>query len=109
MAEAILFVVGVNRFTKASKREIALAMGMKKYLGFAATSLLAIASTTVPAETAPANGSGAYATGKYRNLFAEDGHLKHSIRHKIDAAYKQLFHGDPHTQAIAFAAGSNAN
>lgn len=28
---------------------------------------------------------------------------------KIDSAYQQLFHVDPQTQAIAFAAGRNAN
>ncbi|MES1191632.1 MAG: hypothetical protein ABUS47_11215 [Steroidobacter sp.] len=28
---------------------------------------------------------------------------------KIDSAYQQLFHGDPQAQAIAFAAGCNAN
>jgi oligosaccharide reducing-end xylanase len=61
------------------------------------------------AETAPEDGSGAYATGKYRNLFAEDGHSKKEIRAKIEAAYQQLFHGDKQTQAIAFDAGSNAN
>ena len=57
----------------------------------------------------PADGSGAYATGKYRNLFAEDGHSKQEVRAKIEKAYNQLFHGDPKTEAIAFAAGSNAN
>jgi oligosaccharide reducing-end xylanase len=61
------------------------------------------------ASAQPGDGSGAYATGKYRNLFAEDGHSQREIRAKIDAAYQQLFHGDPQTQAIAFAAGSNAN
>ena len=55
------------------------------------------------------DGVGAFATGKYRNLFEEDGHSKREIKAKIDAAYRQLFHGDPQTQAIAFAAGSNAN
>ena len=57
----------------------------------------------------PADGSGAYATGKYRNLFAEDGHSKQEVQAKIEKAYNQLFHGDPKTEAIAFAAGSNAN
>jgi oligosaccharide reducing-end xylanase len=57
----------------------------------------------------PGNGSGAYATGKYRNLFAEDGHSKTEIRTRIDTAFQQLFHGDPQQQAIAFAAGTNAN
>ena len=58
---------------------------------------------------APDDGHGAYATGHYRDLFAEDGHSQQEIQSKIDAAYQQLFHGDPQTQAIAFAAGSNAN
>ncbi|MGB6609769.1 MAG: glycosyl hydrolase family 8, partial [Acidobacteriaceae bacterium] len=61
------------------------------------------------AQTALSDGNGAYATGNYRNLFKEDGHSEKQIRAKIDAAYQQLFHGDPQTQAIAFAAGSNAN
>jgi oligosaccharide reducing-end xylanase len=55
------------------------------------------------------DGSGAYASGHYRNLFKEDGHTEKQIRAKIDAAWQQLFHGDPQTQALAFAAGSNAN
>ena len=55
------------------------------------------------------DGTGAYVTSNYRNMFAEDGHSKKEIKAKIDAAYEQLFHGDPKTQAIAFAAGSNAN
>jgi oligosaccharide reducing-end xylanase len=52
---------------------------------------------------------GAYATGMYRNLFAEDGHSARAIQAKIDAAYAQLFHGDLQTQAIAFSAGANSN
>lgn len=63
----------------------------------------------VSAQHGPANGSGAYVTGKYRDLFAEDGHSQQEIRTKIDTAYQQLFHGDPQTQAIAFSAGSNVN
>jgi oligosaccharide reducing-end xylanase len=61
------------------------------------------------AQTPLDDGHGAYATGKYRNLFREDGHSEKQIRAKIDAAYQQLFHGEPQTQAVAFAAGSNAN
>ena len=61
------------------------------------------------AAAVPDDGHGAFATGHYRNLFAEDGHSQQEIQAKIDAAYQQLFHGDPRTQAIAFAAGSNAN
>ena len=55
------------------------------------------------------DGKGAYATGKYRNLFAEAGHSQAQIDAKIDAAYQQLFHGDPENQTLMFAAGKNAN
>src|ERR1035437_2838704 len=61
------------------------------------------------AQAPSTNGAGAYATGKYRNLFAEDGHSKREVQARVEAAYEQLFHGDPQTQAIPFAAGSNAN
>jgi oligosaccharide reducing-end xylanase len=61
------------------------------------------------AKTAKEDGSGAYATGKYRNLFAEDGHSQKEVQAKIEATYQQLFHGDRQKQAIAFDAGSNAN
>jgi oligosaccharide reducing-end xylanase len=74
--------------------------------------LLAGATLLVGAARAQApldNGHGAFATGKYPNLFREDGHSEKQVRAKIEAAYQQLFHGDPHTQAVAFAAGSNAN
>lgn len=55
------------------------------------------------------DGSGAYATRKYRNLFAETGHSSTAIQDKIDAAYQQLFHGDPRSQAVFFSAGRNAS
>lgn len=66
-------------------------------------------STLVVAKKAPEDGNGAYATGRYRNMFAEAGHSNKEIQAKIDAAYQQLFHGDKETQAIAFDAGSNVN
>lgn len=59
--------------------------------------------------TASNDGSGAYATGRYRDLFAEQRHSQKEISAKIDAAYQQLFHGDPETQSIYFATGKNAN
>ncbi|MGI4728045.1 MAG: glycosyl hydrolase family 8 [Janthinobacterium lividum] len=55
------------------------------------------------------DGAGAYVTGKYRNLFAEQGHTEQEISAKIDAGFQQLFHGDTATQAIYFEAGKNAN
>jgi len=56
-----------------------------------------------------ANGASAFATGKYRNLFAEAGHSRKEIRARVDAAFQQLFHGDPATQTVYYAAGANNN
>ena len=55
------------------------------------------------------NGSGAFATGQYRNLFVEAGHSPEEVTNKISAAFQQLFHGDPGTQAVYFTAGTNVN
>ena len=74
-----------------------------------AISFMLLGAISTGAATTAADGHGAYAAGKYRNLFAEDGHSQAEIQAKIDAAYQQLFHGDPQTQAITFDAGSNAN
>lgn len=59
----------------------------------------------VPAQ----DGSGAYATGQYRNLFLENGHSQKEIDTKIDNAFRQLFHGDSATQKIYFPAAPDAN
>lgn len=56
-----------------------------------------------------ADGSGAFATGHYRNLFAENGHSQKEIQNKINSAFEQLFHGDPTNQAIFYYSGSNSN
>ncbi len=56
-----------------------------------------------------ANGAGAFASGRYRNLFAEAGHPAAEITNKINAAFQQLFHGDPATQAVYYISGTNAN
>jgi endo-1,4-beta-D-glucanase Y len=56
-----------------------------------------------------ANGSGAFATGKYRNLFVEAGHSAQEVTAKISAAFQQLFHGDPNTQTVYYPAGTNSN
>jgi oligosaccharide reducing-end xylanase len=55
------------------------------------------------------NGSGAFATGHYRNLFVEAGHSQVEVTEKINAAYQQLFHGDAVTQALYYPAGANTN
>jgi oligosaccharide reducing-end xylanase len=55
------------------------------------------------------NGSGAFASGHYRNLFAENGHSEAEIDAKVQTAFQQLFHGDPATQAVYYSAGHNSN
>ncbi len=76
---------------------------------FAASLLLSVGLWALSAQAQDGDGAGAFASGKYRNLFADDGHSEREIKAKIDAAFQQLFHGDGQSQAIAFAAGSNAN
>ena len=56
-----------------------------------------------------AHGQPAAITGHYRNLFAEAGIAKKKVNRKVDAAFQQLFHGDPETEAVYYPAGSNAN
>ncbi len=85
---------------------------LRQFRSFTSLLLVSLAmGCFVPAsaEKTGQDGAGAYGTGRYPNLFVADGHTESEIHAKIDAAYQQLFHGDPQTQAIAFAAGSNAN
>ncbi|HWC58568.1 MAG TPA: glycosyl hydrolase family 8, partial [Verrucomicrobiae bacterium] len=69
----------------------------------------ALVSWELNALAADTNQSGAFATGHYRNLFAEAGHSQKEIRTKIDSAFDQLFHGDAETQAVYFVSGENTN
>jgi endo-1,4-beta-D-glucanase Y/Tol biopolymer transport system component len=62
-----------------------------------------------PAAGGPQSGAGAFATGRYRNVFREAGHSDQEIAKKIEAAFQQLFHGDPETQAVFYWAGENGN
>ena len=55
------------------------------------------------------DGKGAYATGKYRNLFVEAGYSPEEVKAKINHAYEQLFHGDPETELLFFPSGENEN
>ena len=73
-----------------------------------ATGILAFSALpSLAAQSKPDDGSGAYKTGVYRNLLAEAGYKQKEIHARIEATYRQLFHGDPKTQTIAFAAGKN--
>jgi oligosaccharide reducing-end xylanase len=57
----------------------------------------------------PGDGAGAYATHRYRDLFAEQGHSPAETSAKIDNAFRQLFHGDGQEERVYFETGANAN
>ena len=86
-------------------------MKRKLLITAAAATVLAFALTACRTVNSGAgiNGSGAFATGHYRNLFVEDGHSQQAVNAKINTAFQQLFHGNPTNQAVYFEAGSNAN
>jgi oligosaccharide reducing-end xylanase len=57
----------------------------------------------------PGDGNGAYKTGHYRDLFAEQGHAPAETRARIEQAFQQLFHGDGQEERLYFETGANAN
>lgn len=57
----------------------------------------------------PAAARGAFESKRYPNLFLHAGHSQKDISAKIQAAFQQLFHGDPETQTVYYAAGQNEN
>jgi oligosaccharide reducing-end xylanase len=71
--------------------------------------LFLAACRTCPCTKSKGDGNGAYATGHYRNLFAESGHSQPEIQNKIDSAFEQLFHGNPTNQALFYYSGANSN
>jgi len=75
-----------------------------------AAAILLCAGLTVGVRNSAPKPQGAFATGHYPNLFASQlGHSGAEINAKIDAAYEQLFHGDPQNQSVVFFTGKNAN
>jgi oligosaccharide reducing-end xylanase len=60
-------------------------------------------------ERFPGDGDGAYKTGHYRDLFAEEGHPAAETHAKIEKAFQQLFHGDGQEERIYFETGANEN
>jgi oligosaccharide reducing-end xylanase len=61
-------------------------------------------------ERRPGDGTGAYHTGRYPNLFAQQLGISPQETHaRIDAIYRQLFHGDGQEQRLYFETGANAN
>jgi oligosaccharide reducing-end xylanase len=86
-------------------------MRAKRSFGLIARALLITTFAALPSSSATAqsliDGNGAYATGHYRNLFAEHGHSPADTHAKIEAAFQQFFHGDPQTQSVYFETGRN--
>ncbi|UAK23381.1 glycosyl hydrolase family 8 [Sphingomonas nostoxanthinifaciens] len=76
-----------------------------------ATALAGGAAAAPPAARGASNdGLGAYRTGRYRDLFAEQlGRSPAESRARIDAAFRQLFHGDGQEQRVYFETGANQN
>ena len=60
-------------------------------------------------ERFPGDGEGAYKTGHYRDLFAEQGHTPAETHAKIEKAFQQLFHGDGQEERVYFETGANEN
>ena len=79
-------------------------IGSMVFVAFLLSPAVAVTQNPAPKENA-----GAYFTDAYPNLFLRNGHTERESRAKIEAAYQQLFHGQPDHQATAFDAGSNAN
>ncbi len=76
---------------------------------FSAGVVAALVGCTSSPPHAPANAAGAFATGRYRNLFVEAGRSPQEVTGRIRTGFQQLFHGDPVTQAVYFPAGANSN
>jgi oligosaccharide reducing-end xylanase len=83
--------------------------GMALLFVFGGSVLFARPSHLPPAPSRVQHASGAFTTGQYRNLFVEGGHPAEEVTNKINAAFQQLFHGDPASQAVYYMAGSNSN
>ena len=62
-----------------------------------------------PVKRMPGDGQGAFKTGHYRDLFAEQGHPAAETKARLEKTFQQLFHGDAASERLYFEAGSNAN
>ena len=70
--------------------------------------VLAMGAPAIPASSH--GGAGAFATGRYRNLFAEQlGTAADASHAKIERAFQQLFHGDGQEERVYFETGANRN
>lgn len=71
--------------------------------------LLAAADTPAQTTAGKSRAGGAFMSQHYPNLFREAGYPQKEIKAKVQAAFQQLFHGDPDSQTVYYSAGKNAN
>jgi len=89
---------------------LCLAISVSATIAFAAQAQAQTTPTATAIQTFPGDGSGAYKTGRYRDLFVEQlGRTPAESRAKIDKAFHQLFHGDGQEERVYFETGANEN
>jgi oligosaccharide reducing-end xylanase len=76
--------------------------------GLAALMTLLLISCSAPEKINTVE-AGSAVTGEYQNLFAEAGYSQTEIEAKIEAAFQQLFYGDPDNEAVYYPTGENDN
>ena len=79
------------------------AAGVSCVLGAQSPAAHASAQATPPPLLSP------YASDHPPDLLAQTGHSQAQIDARLQATFQQLFHGDPQTQAIFYAAGRNSH
>lgn len=63
-----------------------------------------------PVHARPGDGNGAYATGQYRNMFAQVLGLSPQATHaRVEALWQMYFHGDGQEQRLYFEVGANGD
>jgi oligosaccharide reducing-end xylanase len=90
---------------------IRLAISVSATIVFAAQAQTSLPTASAePIQAFPGDGTGAYKTHQYRDLFAEQLGRSHAeAQTKIEKAFQQLFHGDGQEERLYFETGANAN
>jgi len=86
---------------------LTIALGVTSVLTLAAAAGQGPPAGRAATKVLTSDGGGAYATGKYRNLFLEAGHTEQEVDARIGRAFEQLFRGDLETQRLYFPSGEN--
>jgi len=81
---------------------------LKKCTSLFIVILLSILTGMINSCSHPEDGKGAYKTGRYRNLFLENGHTQEEVDAKVEEAFQQFFNGNS-AQVIYCETGANDN